>query len=286
MAETEKKPKASAPLMEAVHRSFPSPHFVTLSEVRDSTGFDSKRSADALALGMFRSRGRLLHGFEFKVSRSDWLCELRQPQKSESWFQHCDRWALIVPDPAIVKVEELPAGWGLGVAKIRGVKWIVQPPVLSPAPLDRHALCALVFRALQNVERDQQHIHDEAFNEGYERGEKEKKAALESVNEWRDCVTAFENATGLSIRWSFREPEKAKSLGDALRALEADPGKTLRLERILEQQAFLLEDEAKRHRNRARTLMEGLAAIAAGQAEEPIPVPPNTGYQELMGDGY
>ncbi len=286
MAEINKKPKASAPLMEAVHRSFPAPHFVTLSEVRDSTGFDSTRAADALALGMFRSRGRLLHGFEFKVSRSDWLCELRKPEKAESWFQHCDRWGLIVPDASIVKVDELPAGWGLGVPKAKGIKWIVQPPVLSPAPFDRHALCAFVFRALQNIERDQKEIEAAAAAEAYARSEKERAAAQENLATWREMVNAFEAATGLSIRHSFRDQEQAKRIGDALRLLTSDPHKLTNLTRTLEQHASLLEAEAARARGRATTLLAGLAALSAGQTEESISLPPKTEYQELMGDGY
>jgi hypothetical protein len=282
VAEISKKPKASAPLMEAVHRSFPAPHFVTLSEVRDSTGFDSTRAADALALGMFRSRSRILHGFEFKVSRSDWLCELRKPEKAESWFQHCDRWALIVPDASIVKVEELPAGWGLGIPKARGIKWIVQPPVLSPAPFDRHALCAFVFRALQNIERDQKEI--EAAAAAYARSEKERAGDKEQLATWRGMVNAFEAATGLSIRYNFEDPEKAKQLGTALRSLSVDPGNVNALTRTLEQQASLLEYEAARTRGRATALLAGMAALAAGQTDVSMIDHASLEYETLMGE--
>jgi hypothetical protein len=284
MAEINKKPKASDPLMEAVHRSFPAPHFVTLAEVRDSTGFDSTRAADALALGMFRSRGRLLHGFEFKVSRSDWLCEIRKPEKAESWFQHCDRWGLIVPDASIVKVDELPAGWGLGVPKAKGIKWIVQPPVLSPAPFDRHALCAFVFRALQNIERDQKEIEDAATAAAYARSEKERASDQENLATWRGMVNAFEAATGLSIRYNFQEPEKAKQLGTALRSLIAGPDNVNHLTRVLERQASILEDEAARTRARATALLAGMAAMAAGQTDVPMVDRSMPEYETLMGE--
>jgi hypothetical protein len=285
VTDTAKKPKASEPLMFAVLQSFGAPHFVTLSEVRDSTGFDSKRSADALALGMFRSRGRLLYGFEFKVSRSDWLCELRKPEKAESWFQYCDRWGLIVPDASIVKIEELPAGWGLGVARARGIKWIVQPPVLSPAPLDRHALCAFVFRTMQNIERNQEEIRAEATAEGYAKYEKEREEDRKALVDWREMVFAFEAATGLSIRHSFRDPAHAKQIGDAMRMLNSDQNKLHHLTRTLEQHAKLLEAEAVHRRESAAILLAGLAALQAGQAETPIALPPKTEYEVLMGDG-
>lgn len=270
MAEITKTQKASAPLMEAVHRSFPPPHFVTLSEVRDSTGFDSKCSADALALGMFRSRGRLLYGFEFKVSRCDWLCELRKSEKSESWFQYCDRWGLIVPEPSIVKIEELPVGWGLGVPKAKDIKWIVQPPVLSPAALDRHALCAVVFRALQNVERDHEQIKVTAAAEAYAQLEKERAGYRETLAGWHAMVNAFESATGLSIRYNFREPGNAKRIGIALRSLTADNLNLNTLTRVLEKHASMLEEEASAARSRASALLAGMAAMVAGQTDEPM----------------
>lgn len=70
------------------------------------------RTADALAIDTWISKGMELHGFEMKCSRSDWLTELRQPEKSEAFRRVCDRWWLVTSDPAIVKDGELPGGWG------------------------------------------------------------------------------------------------------------------------------------------------------------------------------
>ena len=60
--------------------SFPDSQFITLEEVRDATGFDGVRTADAMAISMYRSRGKAVYGFEMKVSRADWLKELKQPE--------------------------------------------------------------------------------------------------------------------------------------------------------------------------------------------------------------
>ncbi|WP_439030247.1 hypothetical protein [Gordonia terrae] len=70
------------------------------------------RTADALAIDTWISKGMELHGFEVKCSRSDWLAELKQPEKSEAFRRICDRWWLVTSDPAIVKPGELPDGWG------------------------------------------------------------------------------------------------------------------------------------------------------------------------------
>lgn len=74
------------------------------------------RVADYLVLDTYGA-GQL-HGFEVKVSRSDWLAELRDPGKSETWRCYCDRWWLVVPDRAVV-ADDLPAGWGLLTPSIR-----------------------------------------------------------------------------------------------------------------------------------------------------------------------
>lgn len=71
---------------------------------------DADRIADYLVLDTYSPQTIL--GFEIKVSRADWLAELRDPTKADAWRQHCHHWYLVVPDPAIVR-EDLPAGWGL-----------------------------------------------------------------------------------------------------------------------------------------------------------------------------
>lgn len=55
---------------------------------------------------------RAVHGFEVKVSRGDWLRELRDPSKAEHWVRYCHHWWVVAPK-GVVKLEELPPNWGL-----------------------------------------------------------------------------------------------------------------------------------------------------------------------------
>ncbi|WP_405375945.1 MULTISPECIES: hypothetical protein [unclassified Microbacterium] len=73
---------------------------------------DSRR-IDGLYCGFFGSRGKYLRGYEVKVARSDWLAELDQPAKAETWEQNVHEWWIVAPDTTIVRPEELPHGWGL-----------------------------------------------------------------------------------------------------------------------------------------------------------------------------
>lgn len=100
------------------------PRYVVAEHVRNQCGFGGTaaseylgreprlRSADALVVDLWPSSGHLIHGFEVKVSRSDWLTELKDPEKAEAFKPYCDHWWLVVPDVEIVR-SDLPLGWGL-----------------------------------------------------------------------------------------------------------------------------------------------------------------------------
>lgn len=89
------------------------------------------RRIDVVAVGCWRSTGYAVHGIELKVSRSDWLKELRTPDKAASAARFCDFWWLAVGDAAIVDRSELPAGWGLLVPHGRHLRQAVKPAQLD-----------------------------------------------------------------------------------------------------------------------------------------------------------
>lgn len=93
-----------------------------------------KRCADFVAIDKYHST-QAMHGHEVKVSRSDWLTELRDPEKAEPIKRFCRYWWLVVPDSDIVKPGELPADWGLIVRSKAGLRAKVKAPELTPEPL-------------------------------------------------------------------------------------------------------------------------------------------------------
>lgn len=105
--------------------------WVRAEHVRNGTGFygyDARsglckgflRTADFIALDGWESKKHVMHGHEVKVSRSDWLTELRDPEKAEAFRPYCDYWWLVVSDPNVARADELPAGWGLMVRQADG----------------------------------------------------------------------------------------------------------------------------------------------------------------------
>lgn len=92
------------------------------------------RTADFLAQDTWEAQGLALHGHEVKVSRSDWLTELADPEKADAIKRFCDFWWLVVPDPAIVR-DDLPDDWGLLAFGRNGKLRIYRrAPRLTPDP--------------------------------------------------------------------------------------------------------------------------------------------------------
>lgn len=99
------------------------------------------RVADFLAVDTWVSSGHALHGHEVKVSRSDWLTELRDPSKAEAFARFCSHWWLVVSDAGIVR-DDLPVGWGLMVARGRGLSVVVDAVRRDPDPVPLHLLAS------------------------------------------------------------------------------------------------------------------------------------------------
>ena len=125
-------------VFEALRARYAAPAWALLPQVADRTGAYASRAADALAVGLWPSRGLDVIGFEIKVSRSDWLRELRQPAKAEPMVAICDTWWIAAGESGLVKSEELPGGWGLlevtATGKLRTVTVAARRPTHPDVP--------------------------------------------------------------------------------------------------------------------------------------------------------
>jgi len=135
----------SSALKNAIRERFCQPEYATFFEVANKTG-GASRYADAIAMNLFPSRGLELHGFEIKVSRSDWLNELKNPEKAEEIAKFCERWWIVCTENVVVR-EELPPTWGLLVFKDGKLRQIIAAPKLKAQPLTKSFIAALLRRA-------------------------------------------------------------------------------------------------------------------------------------------
>jgi len=194
-----------------LQKKFGKPEYAFLRQVRNATGFQQRtRTADALAMGLWPSRGMHLHGFEIKVSRSDWAHELKQPDKAEEIARYCHFWWLAVPDAAIVKDGELPHQWGLLECKSQAPKIIKQAPfVESPQPPTMMFFASLMRSvaeddtALADVQKLMQKEIWAAEERGRKRAVDEAKRdmdkQIEHTADLLKRVADFEAASGIRI---------------------------------------------------------------------------------------
>lgn len=146
------------------------PKYVVLPHVRNAAGFDASRTADVIVMGLWPSEGLPIHGIEVKVLRSDWLREMKNPQKAAGWHPIVDYWWVAASSPAIVAAAELPTTTGLMVLHGNTMRIAVSPkrlreehsgeriPVLPPG-LGRSALASLL-RAAVYAGRAEQRMDD------------------------------------------------------------------------------------------------------------------------------
>jgi hypothetical protein len=188
-----------------VRDCYPAEQYAMFYEVRDGTGFHASRSCDALVISLWPSRGLEISGFEFKVSRQDWVKELANPAKAEAIAAYCDRWWLCVSNTGIVQPGELPPTWGLMDASGDSLKVVKEAEKLKPIELDRlfvaaiarsaqkHSPGAAAIAAAVKAARDEWEKR-ERKDESY-RAQRDS----EEINRLKRSIEEFEAASGIRI---------------------------------------------------------------------------------------
>lgn len=208
-----------------IQKKFPSSEYALLEEVRDKAGFNASRAADGIAINLWPSRGLHVNGIEVKSYRSDWLSELKKPMKAENIFKFCDYWWLIAAAEGIVKPEEIPKTWGFMEVQKERLKVIIEAPKLTPEPMDRHFVAALLKRATKGLipassieERIKEQVELRLENKcshqdiTVERLEKQLKEQSEMIRD-------FEDKSGVRInRWDNGR------IAEAIKIIMADAG--------------------------------------------------------------
>lgn len=87
--------------------------WVFFPQLRTSTGYSHQQQyMDGYALNLWPSRKIIAVAFEIKVYRSDFLKELKNPQKREFALQVANEFCFVTP-PGLVSVDEVPKECGL-----------------------------------------------------------------------------------------------------------------------------------------------------------------------------
>lgn len=217
MPEADKEKHTEASITAMLASKYSGSDWAFCSKVPNGTGMQKDRTADGLAMSLWPSKGLHLHGFEIKVSRSDWLKEIQDVSKAAAFSRYCHYWWVVAPK-GIVKLEEMPGDWGLIEAgkSLRNKK---AATLRDPENPD-HALLAGIFRAC-NKQDDNMNAIAAARREGYRQGCAETEKRFEKkidpdailskrkLERLQSALDEFEKRSGVSIdEWSGR------SIGD------------------------------------------------------------------------
>lgn len=213
----------SAPnLMEMIRRRHDGPAWIVIDEVGNGTGSHVSRHADAVALGIWPSQGYEIHGYEIKVSRSDVQKELRDPSKADAVGKFCDYWWLAIADEKLIDGLTIPPTWGILVPKARVLRAIRKAPKRTDVtPINRSFFAALTRRVVAGwVPRS---THEAVKNASKEEVRKElleerrwdKETAERELNQLRDQVARFQEASGVELG----QPWDADKIGAAVKAV-------------------------------------------------------------------
>lgn len=210
-------------VIERLGRMYPSPQYGFLTQVRSGTGYYAARTADALAMSLWPSRGLHLYGFEVKVSRTDWMKELKNPQKAEELASYTHFWYMVFGSEDIFKITEVPEKWGVIVPSGKGLKIIKQAPINTEVlPID-YLVLAGIFRnvAEQCIPKELlKREMDERYQAGQSNGEYNYKQIKDQFQEVTKNVSDFENAAGITLKgWTWEKNHDPKEVGEAVRAV-------------------------------------------------------------------
>lgn len=197
-----------AELIQMLRERYSGNDWAFLEQVRNSTGYQRQtRTADALAMGLWPSRGLHLHGFEVKISRSDWLHELKQPAKAEEFHRFCNYWWLVVSDKGFVQEGELPESWGLlAPTKAGKLKAVKAAPLRDDAQEPTRGLLASILRNINRNDPSAEVLkaaRQEGIKRGMEKAEDRLRWDVDQEKRKRESlhreIDRFREASGLSL---------------------------------------------------------------------------------------
>nr|WP_214692502.1 hypothetical protein [Variovorax paradoxus] len=171
-------------------------------EVSNGTGSNASRSADIVLMNLWPSRGMDLIGYEVKTARSDWLRELKSPEKAWPVMQYMDRWFLLAA-PGVAKLDEIPTNWGFQEFDGKRVRTLKPAPQLEPKPITKTFLGSLLRRQV----RDADAIVSRALNDKIREVDQQVEAKVakrlrergDETQVLKDKIAVIKDKTGIDL---------------------------------------------------------------------------------------
>lgn len=178
-------------------------------EVNEGTGASSGRRIDAIAMNLWPSQDYEIIGFEIKVSRSDWLNELKQPDKALALSKYCDRFYLVAPY-GVLHAEELPKNWGYIQAMEDRLFTKIKAPQREAVQIERPFMASFMRQITRKysdkklLNAQVEKIKSQLLSETDNRNEHRIKRLEEELAETKLIIQNFNRDTGLVMsKWNY-----------------------------------------------------------------------------------
>jgi hypothetical protein len=128
------------------------PDWSVFFELRDGTGFRSSgQQMDVFAMHTWPSKGFHRVGYEIKVSRADFLREMRAPEK-RAWAMSITHEFWFVAPPKVIEAAEVPVDCGLMLVTGDGdgLRTLKVAPQRDASDLDMSGVAAIVRKAAED----------------------------------------------------------------------------------------------------------------------------------------
>ena len=225
-------------MIETRHRP---PAWACFPSVRSQTRYSGNiRTADAIAMSLWPSRGLELHGFEIKSTVADFRLEIRNPEKAEEIARFCHRWWIVAPK-GVATLDDLPPTWGLYEASNGKLRISKQADPMAPEPLTHAFLGALLRKVQEGHEKaakglihpsEIQQRLDEEHQHGVTAGESNCRYELKRLRTLAKRVAVFEKQAGVELG-SWRGPEEMAELFKVAEALRHRKGAKQAVDRVV-----------------------------------------------------
>ena len=126
--------------------------YALAEHVRATSGYSPCRTIDFMAQDTWDSGKQAISGFEVKVSRADWLTELRDPAKAGAFMPYMHYWWLVAADKTIVR-DDLPEGWGLMVKRGKGLGVVTAAPYRDALDMPKSMRASLMRATAKTSQR-------------------------------------------------------------------------------------------------------------------------------------
>jgi hypothetical protein len=274
-------------LVRLIERRHEGPGWQVFTELANGTGARARRRADAVAMGMWPSRGYEIHGYECKISRGDVRKELQDVSKMDAVGKYCDFWWLTVSDPAITDGLLVPESWGVLAPRARVLRIVRPAKKRKTVPVDRSFVAAMLRSVTDHwvprskhhevVSAQEQRITD-AVTKERAFGTDDTKRELDRL---RKQVVEFEQGSGVQIANGWRMGEVGQAVRTLVEVMSgADPLNLLRMATLMDRGAEMHTGYAKDSRRHAKMIKDLVEEFQPARAvhvpelpEEPNAVP-------------